>query len=83
MMRWGFLRIHSANPGLRTRASSDAAVMSPAAYCAAVCFALYFAVHGVQDRGDGIKDAELKIEQLKKQKDGSVVLAPFETERGA
>jgi exodeoxyribonuclease VII small subunit len=29
-----------------------------------------------------LKDAEIKIEQLKKQKDG-VTFAPFETERGA
>ena len=28
-----------------------------------------------------LKDAELKIEQLKKQKDGSVVFEKFETER--
>ena len=28
-----------------------------------------------------LKDAEMKIEQLKKQKDG-VAFAPFETERG-
>ncbi|MET0261473.1 MAG: exodeoxyribonuclease VII small subunit [Rariglobus sp.] len=30
-----------------------------------------------------LKEAELKIEQLKKQKDGSAALAPFETNRGA
>jgi exodeoxyribonuclease VII small subunit len=30
-----------------------------------------------------LKEAELKIEQLKKQKDGSPAFAPFETERGA
>lgn len=30
-----------------------------------------------------LKEAELKIEQLKKQKDGPAALAPFETERGA
>lgn len=30
-----------------------------------------------------LKEAELKIEQLKKQKDGSASLSPFETERGA
>ena len=29
-----------------------------------------------------LKEAELKIEQLKKQKDGSTALSPFETERG-
>lgn len=29
-----------------------------------------------------LKDAELKIEQLKKQKDGSVAFSPFETDRG-
>lgn len=28
-----------------------------------------------------LKDAELKIEQLKKQKDGSIVFDKFETER--
>ena len=28
-----------------------------------------------------LKDAELKIEQLKKQKDGSAVLEPFESSR--
>lgn len=30
-----------------------------------------------------LKDAELKIEQLKKQKDGSVTFEKFETEREA
>lgn len=30
-----------------------------------------------------LKDAELKIEQLKKQKDGSVAFEKFETEREA
>ncbi|PTX91120.1 exodeoxyribonuclease VII small subunit [Opitutus sp. ER46] len=30
-----------------------------------------------------LKDAELKIEQLKKQKDGSVAFEKFETERDA
>lgn len=30
-----------------------------------------------------LKDAELKIEQLKKQKDGSVAFTPFETDRNA
>ncbi len=30
-----------------------------------------------------LKEAELKIEQLKKQKDGSAAFPPFETERGA
>lgn len=30
-----------------------------------------------------LKEAELKIEQLKKQKDGSVAFSPFETNRGA
>lgn len=30
-----------------------------------------------------LKEAELKIEQLKKQKDGSATLSTFETERGA
>ena len=30
-----------------------------------------------------LKEAELKIEQLKKQKDGSVVFEKFETERDA
>lgn len=30
-----------------------------------------------------LKEAELKIEQLKKQKDGSPAFTPFETERGA
>lgn len=30
-----------------------------------------------------LKEAELKIEQLKKQKDGSALLSTFETERGA
>lgn len=30
-----------------------------------------------------LKDAELKIEQLKKQKDGSLTLEKFETEREA
>jgi len=30
-----------------------------------------------------LKEAELKIEQLKKQKDGSAAFSPFETERGA
>ena len=29
-----------------------------------------------------LKDAELKIEQLKKQKDGTVTFEKFETERG-
>lgn len=30
-----------------------------------------------------LKDAELKIEQLKKQKDGPAALTPFDTTRGA
>lgn len=30
-----------------------------------------------------LKEAELKIEQLKKQKDGSAAFSSFETERGA
>lgn len=30
-----------------------------------------------------LKEAELRIEQLKKQKDGSPALAPFDTNRGA
>ncbi len=30
-----------------------------------------------------LKEAELKIDQLKKQKDGSVAFVPFETNRGA
>ena len=30
-----------------------------------------------------LKEAELKIEQLKKQKDGSAAFSLFETERGA
>lgn len=30
-----------------------------------------------------LKEAELKIEQLKKQKDGSVAIASFETTRNA
>jgi exodeoxyribonuclease VII small subunit len=30
-----------------------------------------------------LKEAELKIEQLKKQKDGSAAFSTFETERGA
>ena len=30
-----------------------------------------------------LKDAEIKIEQLKKQKDGSAAFSTFETERGA
>ena len=30
-----------------------------------------------------LKEAELKIEQLKRQKDGSVTLSLFETNRGA
>jgi len=30
-----------------------------------------------------LKDAELKIEQLKKQKDGTAALTPFDTTRGA
>ncbi len=30
-----------------------------------------------------LKEAELKIEQLKKQKDGSIAFSPFETNRGA
>ena len=30
-----------------------------------------------------LKDAELKIEQLKKQKDGPAAFSTFETERGA
>lgn len=30
-----------------------------------------------------LKDAELKIEQLKKQKDGTVTFEKFDTERGA
>ena len=30
-----------------------------------------------------LKDAELKIEQLKKQKDGSAAFSTFEAERGA
>ena len=30
-----------------------------------------------------LKEAELKIEQLKRQKDGSVTLSSFETNRGA
>jgi len=30
-----------------------------------------------------LKEAELKIEQLKKQKDGSATLAPFDTTRSA
>ena len=30
-----------------------------------------------------LKDAELKIEQLKKQKDGTVTFEKFETERGS
>ena len=30
-----------------------------------------------------LKEAELKIEQLKKQKDGPAAFSPFETERGA
>jgi exodeoxyribonuclease VII small subunit len=30
-----------------------------------------------------LKEAELKIEQLKKQKDGPASLLPFETNRGA
>lgn len=30
-----------------------------------------------------LKEAELKIEQLKKQKDGNVAFEPFETERDA
>ena len=29
-----------------------------------------------------LKDAELKIEQLKKQKDGTAALTPFDTTRG-
>jgi exodeoxyribonuclease VII small subunit len=29
-----------------------------------------------------LKEAELKIEQLKKQKDGSTAFTPFETDRG-
>ena len=30
-----------------------------------------------------LKEAELKIEQLKKQKDGPAAFSPFETEHGA
>ena len=30
-----------------------------------------------------LKEAELKIEQLKKQRSGSTAISPFETERGA